>query len=94
MSDTPTPRTDAAWDAAPRADHGGMTAMANLARQLERELTKLLSDYQQLANNRDQLLREKSAIANSVLAWLGFWRDKMDSKAVTQLQEVLLTKEF
>lgn len=33
-----TPLTDTAWKNAPLADHGGMTYMANFARQLERTL--------------------------------------------------------
>lgn len=53
MNPNETPRTDAEWEKAPRADYGGMTYMANHARQLEKELNEAKNDYESLLSHHE-----------------------------------------
>lgn len=53
MSDTP--RTDAEFEKAPRADYGGMTHMTVFARQLERELNSTKKEVSDWVFNANEL---------------------------------------
>lgn len=50
------------------------------------EVVQMMRDAIDLMN---ELETDKKTQTQAVYAWLGYWRDKMDPKSVTQLQDIL-----
>lgn len=95
------PPTECTCLAVPVSDYAALDAERLLLEQQLQAITFALekagikdnesgSDFvTRLANERQRVEEQVKELELSVLAWLGYWRDKIPPLAVTQVQDIL-----